>query len=238
MASSANAKVVGLASIAKFHRLARPQIALDMEQLLTRTVWMAVSAVAKEDGLAANVSNRPPAVPEKIAVAMASPLATNSRMVAVALAILVIPGLTAARPLLAMLQWTAVVTGLPMTWTRPTVVCANVQVGFLEQTVLFHHLVLRMMIAMDMGRQATLTRQMDVIAHATKAGQVTIVTRLQRARQASTVQATAALRTWTAQMAAHASAKVAGVDLPARFLHLAGKLLSAMGMVRPRMQTD
>lgn len=159
-------------------------------------------------------------------------------MVAVAHAIPVILGRIATLLHLAMLQWTAVVMGPPTTWTRLTVVRANVKVDFRVQIVLFHHLALMMMTAMDTGRQPMLTRPMGVIVYAATVGQVTIVTHLLRARQASTAQVMAALRTWTAQTVANASARLAGVDLLARFLHLAGKPLNAMGTARPRMQTD
>jgi hypothetical protein len=239
MAASASAKTVGLVTIAKFLHLAQAAvIATDMEQRVIPTAWTAVPAVAMQDGLAATVSKRPLAAPENTAVAMASPLATNSQMVAVAHAIPVILGCTATLLHLALLQWTAVVMGLPTTWTRQTVVRANVKVDILGKIALFHHLALMMMTAMGTGRQPTATRRMDVIARAAMAGQVMIVTHLQRARQVSTAQVMAAARTWTAQTAASASARLAGVEPPARFLHLAGKLLNAMGTARPRMQTD
>lgn len=72
MAASASAKTVGLGTIAKSLHHARPAlIAMDMDQRVTRTAWMAVTALAKEDGLAATVSNRPLAAPGNTAAAMA-----------------------------------------------------------------------------------------------------------------------------------------------------------------------
>jgi len=162
----------------------------------------------------------------------------HSQMVAVVPAIRVTPGHIA--PLLhpAMLQLIVRAMEAPRTRTRQTVVRANVQVGSLGQTVLFHHPAPLKKIAMEMETQPMLIRLMDVIACATKVTQAMIATHLLRARLASTVRVTAAPRIWTAQTAAHANAKQAGVDLPARFLHRAGTLLSATGMARPQMETD